>query len=100
MIACSEGRETNKENDIRLLTDDDKSFGLTDEEYERLKEEREQLIAEANKKYGYGGSDGNSDDGKEKRSPIVQTITEDILNRYRFITIEESKEILVYDNGV
>ena len=31
---------------------------------------------------------------------IIKTITEDILNRYRFITIEESGEILVYDNGV
>jgi len=45
---------------------------------------------------------GNGDgDGDEKKpAPIVETITEDILNRYRFITIEESKEILVYDNGV
>src|SRR5215204_1209209 len=47
-----------------------------------------------------GNGDGDGDGDEKKPAPIVETITEDILNRYRFITIEESKEILVYDNGV
>jgi P4 family phage/plasmid primase-like protien len=37
---------------------------------------------------------------KAKRDPIVKAITEDVLNRYRFLTIEESREVLVYDGGV
>ena len=45
---------------------------------------------------------GNGEDNGEAKGkdPIVKTITEDILNRYRFVTIEESREILFYDNGV
>src|SRR5919197_3215056 len=70
---------------------------------DRIKEAEEaKKVAEAQRTFEKVSIKGNgsSDNGKEKRSPIVQTITEDILNRYRFITIEESKEILVYDNGV
>ena len=37
---------------------------------------------------------------KAKRDPIVKAITEDVLNRFRFLTIEESREVLVYDDGV
>jgi putative DNA primase/helicase len=45
-------------------------------------------------------SDGDDGEDKKKSGPIVKAITEDILNRHRFITIEENREILVYDHGV
>jgi hypothetical protein len=37
--------------------------------------------------------DNGEDNGEAKgKDPIVKTITEDILNRYRFVTIEESRD--------
>jgi hypothetical protein len=46
-------------------------------------------------------SEEEDDSGSpSKKSPIVKAITEDIFNKYHFITIEESREILVYNNGV
>jgi P4 family phage/plasmid primase-like protien len=48
----------------------------------------------------FGQTFGSESDDHVRNDPIVKRITEDILNRYRFITIEESKEILYYDNGV
>jgi hypothetical protein len=50
--------------------DYDKSFGITEEEYDRLEEERKQIIDEANEKYGNGNGnsksklDGTSSDDK------------------------------------
>ena len=31
---------------------------------------------------------------------LVQDASEDIMEKYRFLTIEETDEVLVYDNGV
>lgn len=70
-------------------------FGLDDEQYDFLQEDIERAVAEGNAKYGCGGEKGET-----KNDPKVKTITEDILNRHRFITLEENKEILVYENGV
>ena len=67
--------------------------------------ERNRKIAEAQRVFspsllkGHGNSNSNGDD-PPKKDPIVKTITEDIMNRYRFVTAEENKEILVYDDGV
>lgn len=52
-----------------------------------------------------GHKTGKDTKGKEKkatakRDPIVKAITEDVLNRFRFLTIEESREVLVYDGDV
>jgi putative DNA primase/helicase len=73
----------------------EKYFDLDDEQYDALHEDIERAVAEGNAKYGYGGVKGEA-----KKDPIVTTITEDILNRYRFITLEENRELLVYENGV
>jgi phage/plasmid-associated DNA primase len=40
------------------------------------------------------------DDDEERAITIIEKITEDILGRFRFLSIEESREILVYDGGV
>jgi|RhiMetdeSRZDD1v2_1073273.scaffolds.fasta_scaffold76755_4 putative DNA primase/helicase len=65
------------------------------EQEERQKDEQEQDQAQ---RYTVG-DDGNGH-VNINNGTIVKTITEDILNRYRFITIEESREILVYEKGV
>lgn len=78
-----------------MTDEEDKWFDLTDDEYERLSQEREELRKKANETLGNG-----QPESKPKNDTIVKTITEDILNRYRFITIEESREILVYEEGV
>jgi hypothetical protein len=75
--------------------EDNERFGLNDDEYANLEEDIEKAVTEGNEKYGCAGQKGEA-----KNESIVKTITEDILNRYRFITLEENREILVYDNGV
>jgi putative DNA primase/helicase len=90
-----------------------KIYGPGQEEKEQKEEEEEEenntdSLVEAgdngngingNRDNGNAKTNGNGD-GKKRKDPIVKTITEDILNRYRFVTTEESKEILVYDAGV
>jgi putative DNA primase/helicase len=45
-------------------------------------------------------TDTHQQQQEEEGVSIIEEITEDILSRYRFLTIEESREILVYDKGV
>jgi hypothetical protein len=58
------------DNGIPMGDDYDNSFSITNEEYERLEEERKQLINNANEKYGNGNGnsesklDGTSSDNK------------------------------------
>ena len=37
------------------MSDEDKSFGLTDEDYQLLLDDIDHGVSEGNKKYGYGG---------------------------------------------
>jgi hypothetical protein len=38
--------------------------------------------------------------GKSKETEFIKIASEEIMKRYRFVTITESKEILYYKNGV
>src|SRR5215207_8308801 len=42
----------------------------------------------------------HNEEDEERVVTIIEKITEDILERFRFLTIEESREILIYDKGV
>jgi hypothetical protein len=43
-------------------------FGLDDDEYDRLQEDIEQRIEDANREYGYGGRQVNMDTAADKWS--------------------------------
>ena len=48
------------------------SFSLDDEEYDRLEEERNQIIDDANKKYGYGNGISSGEKKEKKKAQYVQ----------------------------
>ena len=57
------------EDDQTVTGKNNEFFGITDEEYERLKEERNQIIADANEKFGHVSKNGNGDrNGKSSGS--------------------------------
>lgn len=60
----------------------------------------EDELDELDKKGHYGEENGNEEDKEDSSTPLVERISKRILRRFRFITIEESREILVYDKGV
>ena len=67
----------------KLNTDYDESFSITDEEYERLEEERKQIINNANEKYGNGNgnsesklNDTSSDDKRSVAEKLVDLISQ------------------------
>ena len=72
----------NDDNDKPNTNDDNDSFSITDEEYERLEEERNQIINNANEKYGNGNGnskskldDTSSDDKRSVAEKLVDLIS-------------------------
>jgi phage/plasmid-associated DNA primase len=77
-------------------------------------EDEQEKLNEQFEAGGNGHDTDNENDNKQKEEQepeqneeddqrvvtIIEKITEDILCRFRFLTIEESREILIYDKGV
>jgi hypothetical protein len=59
-------------------TDNNESFSLDDDEYQRLQDDIKNAVADGNKKYGYGGGNGNGKSSsvkkkkKERKAHFVQ----------------------------
>jgi P4 family phage/plasmid primase-like protien len=64
-------------------------------EYEDPTEEQQKAIDKLDRHTGFNPTPGVT----RKVALLVQEASEVIMQRYRFLTIEETKEILVYDNG-
>jgi hypothetical protein len=88
------------DNGIPMGDDYDNSFSITNEEYERLEEERKQLINNANEKYGNGNGnsesklDGTSSDNKRSvAEKLIDLISQ---NSNTFFKDQYDVPLLVY----
>jgi hypothetical protein len=82
------GNERGEDND----KEEESLTPIADEEIRRFEEQ-------SNHNHETQGPPEEEED-KEKSISIIEKITEDILERFKFLTVEESREILVYDKGV